>query len=132
MRFNSAAPPWRRYAGTTLNFISENTAPTAAIAANSGPFTELTGIKVNIVTLELSAMVQQVALDFASGEAGYHVIYADPYQVLAPYSKALVDLRELMADPAMPPLPGGLGDFIPAQLDAAGKFIDKEKVYCLP
>jgi len=47
---------WRQYAGSTLNFISENTAPTAAIAANVTPFTELTGINLNIVTLELSAL----------------------------------------------------------------------------
>ncbi|WP_198672018.1 hypothetical protein, partial [Desertihabitans aurantiacus] len=45
---------WRRFAGTTINFISENTAPTAAIAANLQPFTELTGIDVRIVNLELS------------------------------------------------------------------------------
>ena len=36
---------WRRFAGTRINFISENTAPTAAIAANLAPFEKLTGIK---------------------------------------------------------------------------------------
>jgi multiple sugar transport system substrate-binding protein len=77
---------WRQFAGTTLNFISENTSPTKAIAADLKPFTDLTGININIVTLELSAMVQKVALDLASGQAQYQVIYADPYQVLAlPY-----------------------------------------------
>ena len=86
---------WRQYQGSTLNFISENTAPTAAIAANTTPFTELTGININIVTLELSALVQKVALDLASGRSTYQVIYADPYQVLAPYARGLVDLREL-------------------------------------
>ena len=45
---------WRQFKGATLNFISENTAPTAAIAANLRPFTDLTGINVNIVTLELT------------------------------------------------------------------------------
>ncbi|MEU6040445.1 extracellular solute-binding protein [Actinomadura sp. NPDC047616] len=124
--------PWRQFAGTTLNFISENTAPTAAIAADLRPFTRLTGIRVNIVTLELSALVQKVALDLASGEAQYQVIYADPYQVLAPYSKGLVELRELAADPSLPPLPGGFGDFIPTQLDAAGRFAASDKVFALP
>jgi multiple sugar transport system substrate-binding protein len=75
---------WRRFAGTTINFISENTAPTAAIAANLAPFEKLTGIKVQIVNLELTALVQRVALDMASGDAQYQVVYADPYQVLAP------------------------------------------------
>jgi multiple sugar transport system substrate-binding protein len=69
---------WRRFDGTTINFISENTAPTAAIAANLRPFTELTGVTVNIVSLELQSLVQRVALDMAGGRAQYDVVYADP------------------------------------------------------
>jgi len=130
--YQADAAPWRRYAGTTLNFISENTSPTAAIAANKKPFTDLTGINLNIVQLELSALVQKVALDFASGSAAYQVIYADPYQVLAPYAKGLYDLRGLMGDANLPQPKPGLSDFIPTQLDAAGRFIDKEAVYALP
>jgi multiple sugar transport system substrate-binding protein len=128
----SGGDPWRQFKGATLNFISENTAPTAAIAANIRPFTELTGINVSIVTLELSALVQRVALDLASGQAQYQVVYADPYQVLAPYQKGLVDLRELQNDPNLPHLPGGLADFIPTQMDAAGRFVDQQAVYALP
>ncbi|GAA0513287.1 ABC transporter substrate-binding protein [Saccharopolyspora subtropica] len=123
---------WRQFAGTTLNFISENTAPTAAIAADLAPFTELTGIRVNIVTLELSALVQKVALDLASGQAQYQVIYADPYQVLAPYSKGLVDLRELAADPTLPGEVADFADFVPVQLDATGRFGTEDKVFALP
>ncbi|MEV4067021.1 extracellular solute-binding protein [Nonomuraea dietziae] len=123
---------WRQYQGTTLNFISENTAPTAAIAADIRPFTDLTGIDVRIVTLELTALVQRVALDLASGRAQYQVIYADPYQVLAPYQRGLVDLRTLQADANLPDLPGGVEDFIPAQLDAAGRFVEAGPVYALP
>src|SRR5262249_59854047 len=58
---------WRQFEGSTLNFISENTSPTAAIAANVRPFTDLTGINIKIVTLELNAVTQRVALDLASG-----------------------------------------------------------------
>ena len=123
---------WRRFAGTTINFISENTAPTAAIAANLKPFTDLTGIEVRIVNLELSALVQRVALDMASGEAQYHVVYADPYQVLAPYSGGLADLREFVDDDTYPAVEGGLEDFIPTQLQAAGTFGDDGAVYALP
>ncbi|WP_374197174.1 extracellular solute-binding protein [Nonomuraea sp. NEAU-A123] len=123
---------WRQFQGATLNFISENTAPTAAIAANTKPFTDLTGIDVRIVTLELSALVQRVALDLASGRAQYQVIYADPYQVLAPYQRGLVDLRSLEADPNLPKLPGGVGDFIPVQMDAAGRFVEPAPYYALP
>jgi multiple sugar transport system substrate-binding protein len=122
---------WKQFAGTTLNFISENTAPTSAIAANLKPFTDLTGIEIKIVQLELAALVQKVALDFASGVGSYQIVYADPYQVLAPYHEALVDLRTMMDDPSLPKL-DDVGDFIPTQLDAAGKFVDQEKLYALP
>jgi len=124
--------PWRRFAGTTINFISENTAPTAAIAANLKPFTELTGINVRIVNLELSALVQRVALDMASGDSQYQVVYADPYQVLAPYSAGLADLREFIGAEDFPPLEGGLEDFIPTQMDAAGRFAEEGPVFALP
>src|SRR3712207_7785174 len=52
---------WKQFSGTTLNFVSENTAPTTAIAANLNGFTELTGINVNVLQLELGALVQKVA-----------------------------------------------------------------------
>ena len=115
-----AGDEWKQFGGTTLNFISENTAPTSAIAANLEPFTEMTGIEIKIVQLELAALVQKVALDFASGVGSYQIVYADPYQVLAPYHEALVDLNTMMKDPDLPKL-DDVGDFIPTQLDAAGQ-----------
>ena len=131
VKVNPNADEWKRYAGTQLNFISENTAPTSAIAANLAPFKELTGIDIKISQLELTALVQKVALDLASGQGSYQIIYADPYQVLAPYHGALADLNELNADPDVPKVQD-LADFIPTQLDAAGKFVDKERIYALP
>jgi multiple sugar transport system substrate-binding protein len=128
---NPDAGQWKQFAGTKLNFISENTAPTSAIAANLEPFRQLTGIDVTITQLELSALVQKVALDFASGLGSYQVIYADPYQILAPYHEALADLNSFMHDEDLPKLEDE-GDFIPTQLDAAGRFVDKGKVYALP
>src|SRR3954464_4851327 len=126
-----AGDEWKQFAGTKLNFISENTAPTSAIAANLEPFRKLTGIDVTITQLELSALVQKVALDFASGLGSYQIIYADPYQILAPYHEALADLNSFMRDGDLPKLEDE-GDFIPTQLDAAGRFVDKRKVYALP
>jgi multiple sugar transport system substrate-binding protein len=95
---------WKQFAGTTINFISENTAPTSAIAANVKPFTDLTGIQVKFSQLELSALVQKVALDFASGIGAYDVVYADPYQVLAPYNGAMAELSRFNDDPNLPTL----------------------------
>jgi len=123
---------WKQYKGTTLNFISENTPPTAAIAANLKPFKDLTGINVKITQTELGALVERVALDFGSGEGQYQVIYADPYQVLAPYYQGLTNLNDFNEDDSLPSIPKGLGDFIPTQLDAAGRFETTEELYALP
>jgi multiple sugar transport system substrate-binding protein len=129
---SSTTDKWKQFSGTTLNFISENTSPSSAIAANSKPFTDMTGIKVNIQQMELGALVQKVALDFGSGNAQYHVIYADPYQVLAPFSKGLVDLNQFVNDGSLPAVPKGISDFIPAQLEGAGRFMDTKALYALP
>jgi multiple sugar transport system substrate-binding protein len=129
---SSGGDMWKQYQGTTLNFISENTAPTSAIAANLKPFKDLTGIDVKINQLELGALVQKVSLDVSSGDPTIHVIYADPYQVLAPFSAALADLNEFNENDDFPSVPKGLGDFIPTQLAAAGRFADEETLYALP
>src|SRR3954454_1873559 len=131
VKVDPGAGDWKQFAGTTLNFVSENTAPTSAIAANLAPFKQLTGIDIKITQLELSALVQKVALDFAGGQGAYQIVYADPYQILAPYHEALVDLTTMMQDPGLPKLED-VGDFIPTQLDAAGRFVDKDKLYALP
>ena len=123
---------WKQYAGTTLNFVSENTSPTTAIAANLAPFQELTGIEINILQLELQTMVQKIALDIGSGEGAYQIIYADPYQIMAPYHQALADLSAFDEDENLPSVPKGIGDFIPTQLAAAGRFENERNLYALP
>jgi len=123
---------WKQYAGTTLSFVSENTAPTSAIGANLGEFEKLTGIKINILQLELTSLVQKVALDIGSGLGSYQILYADPYQILAPYHGALADLNEFDADGNLPSIERGVEDFIPAQLTAAGRFGDEKTLYGLP
>jgi multiple sugar transport system substrate-binding protein len=123
---------WKQFSGTTLNFISENTPPSSAIAANLKPFADLTGIKVNVQQMELDSLVQKVGLDFGSGSAQYDVIYADPYQVLAPFSTGLVDLNQFINDSSLPKVPNGIGDFIPTQLQGAGRYLDANALYALP
>ena len=123
---------WKQFSGTTLNFVSENTAPTTAIAANLNGFKELTGINVNVLQLELGALVQKVALDIGSGEGAYQIVYADPYQIMAPYHEALADLNEFDNDDDLPSIPKGIDDFIPTQLAAAGRFGNEKNLYALP
>ena len=129
---SGGATDWKQFQGTTLNFISENTAPSAAIAGDSAAFTEKTGITIKIQQMELGALVQKVALDFGSGSASYDIIYADPYQVLAPYYQGLVELNKFVSDTSLPQIPLGIGDFIPAQLLTVGRFLDESKLYALP
>lgn len=123
---------WKQASGTTINFISENTPPTTAIAANLEPFKELTGINVNITQMRLGDLVKKVALDFSAGRSSYDVIYADPYQVLAPFYGGLANLNEFRNDDGLPSIPKGVDDFIPTQFKACGYFKDTEKLYALP
>jgi len=127
-----AGEGWRRFAGTTINFVSENTAPTAAIAANLRPFTELTGIDVRIATYDITSCMQVASLDFASGAAEYHVVYADPWMMLAPLARGMADLREFLEDDSYPQPEGGLADFVPAMLEVEGRFASKGPLYTLP
>jgi multiple sugar transport system substrate-binding protein len=123
---------WKQFSGTNLNFISENTSPSSALAADIQKFVDLTGIHVNITQMELGALVQKVALDFGSGGSTYQIIYADPYQVLAPYYKGLQDLHKFIDDKSLPQVPGGIEDFVKTQLEADGRFEDPKALYTLP
>jgi len=51
--------------------------------------------------------------------------------VLAPYARALAPLDGFMEDDKLPDL-DDVGDFIPTQLDAAGRFVDRDVLLALP
>ncbi|MTI81085.1 MAG: extracellular solute-binding protein [Firmicutes bacterium] len=123
---------WKQFEGVELNLISENTPPSSALAANIGEFEEATGIKVNIQQMDLGTLVQKVGLDFGANSSKYHLVYADPYQILAKYSSKLANLNELNGDPSLPKIPGGLDDFIQSQLEIDGYMGSKDNLYALP
>lgn len=123
---------WKQFSGAKLNFISENTPPSSAAAANMDAFRSLTGIDVTITQQQLGDVVEKVALDFGSGKANYQLIYADPYQILAPYYKGLVDLSAFIHDTKYPAVPGGFGDFIPSQVVGSSYFLDRKHIYTFP
>ncbi len=124
---------WRQYEGVSLNFVTENTTPSVAIAANIQLFENVTGIKVNVEQSDLGLVVEKVALDVNAKTAKYQVIYADPYQILAPMAKQhFVDLNTFNNDPTLPHIPGGIGDFIQSHLDVCGYMVDKGALYGLP
>ncbi|MFC3882145.1 extracellular solute-binding protein [Bacillus songklensis] len=123
---------WKQFEGVELNVISENTPPSSALAANIDKFESITGIKVNIEQSDLSTVVEKTSLDFNAKSAKYHIIYADPYQILAKQSQHFVNLNDFMKEPTMPQLPGGLDDFIQSQLEVDGYMGNKDALYALP
>ena len=118
--------------GIQINFLSEDTPPTAAIINHVDAFKELTGIEVNITQANLADVVTKVLLDFASQSGAIDVIYADPMQILAPLYGNFTDLRKFIADTSLPPLPNGIEDFDKMNLIVSGYMIDREKLLAIP
>ena len=123
---------WKQFSGTTLNFISENTTPSTAIAANIEQFEKVTGIKVVIEQADLNAVVEKVGLDVNARTAKYQVIYLDPQQIMAKNKDNLVDLNLFNNDPALPHIPGGLEDFFESQVLCTAYMGDKDKLLAIP
>ncbi|MCC6314421.1 MAG: extracellular solute-binding protein [Thermomicrobiales bacterium] len=128
------AETWGQYKdkGIQINFLSEDTPPTAAMINHVGEFEELTGITVNITQTGLADVVTKVLLDFASQAGDIDVIYADPMQIMAPLYGNFTDLRTFIDDPTLPALPNGLDDFDKMNLIGSGYMIDREKLLAIP
>ena len=123
---------WKQYAGTTLNFISENTTPSTAIAANIDLFEKATGIKVVIEQADLNAVIEKIGLDVNARTAKYQVAYLDPQQIMAKNKDNFIDLNTFNSDPALPHIPGGLEDFFESQLNCCGYMGATDKLLAIP
>lgn len=125
---------WKQYEGKgiSINFLSEDTPPTAAIINHIDEFEKLTGIKVNITQTNLADVTTKVLLDFAAGAGDIHVIYADPMSILAPMYGHFKDLRKFIDDPTLPPLPNGVEDFNKMNLIGSGYMIDRDRLLAIP
>lgn len=123
---------WRQFEGTTINFISENTTPSTAIAANIAQFEKVTGIKVVIEQADLNAVIEKVGLDVNAKQARYQVAYLDPQQIMAKNKDNFIDLNKFINDASLPTVPGGLKDFFESQLNCCGYMGDKDKLLALP
>jgi multiple sugar transport system substrate-binding protein len=123
---------WRQFEGTTINFISENTTPSTAIAANIELFEKVTGINVVIEQADLNAVIEKVGLDVNARTARYQVAYLDPQQIMAKNKDNFVDLKKFIDDPTLPGVPGGLEDFYESQLICCGYMGDTDKLLALP
>src|SRR5262249_30044356 len=130
----SDSAAWEQYKGQgiQLNFLSEDTPPTAAIIKHVGEVQDLTAITLHITQTNLADVVTKVLLDFASQADDIHIIYADPMQILAPLYGNFTDLRQFIADATLPALPNGLDDFDKMNLIGSGYMIDREKLLAIP
>lgn len=125
---------WSQYKGKglTINFLSEDTPPTAAIVNHLSEFEDLTGIKVSLTTTNLADVGTKVLLDFSAEAGDINVIYADPFIMIAPLYGNFVDLRKFINDPTLPPVPNGIDDFDKMNLIVDGYMIDREKLLAIP
>lgn len=81
-----AANGWSQdFAGTELNVLAEATLNSDVLAQLAPEFTEMTGITVNIETAPFAQLVQNVTLDFSTGQGDYDVV-SIPYDYLGAYA----------------------------------------------
>jgi multiple sugar transport system substrate-binding protein len=125
---------WKQYEGKgiTIDFLSEDTPPTAVIIKHVKEFEDLTGIKVNITQTNLADVTTKTLLDFTANAGEITVIYADPFQILAPMYGHFVDLRKYINDPTLPPLPNGFDDFVEQLRIVESYMIDKDVIRTIP
>lgn len=123
---------WRKYDGMTLNFIVENNLNANILTQEASNFTAVTGINVNIRTMDYDTMVEKISMDLISQRDKYQLIYVDPYQTLNRFHNQLYDLNQLNNDPSLPHIPGGLDDFFPDQLNVVSYFGNRDKLLTIP
>ena len=123
---------WKKYSGTTLNFIVENNINADILTKHVASFTDLTGINVNIVALDYDSMIQKINLDFISKTGKFTLIYVDPYQTLNRFSNDLSNLNKFNNSALLPHIQGGLDDFFEEQVMIESYFINQNKLCSIP
>lgn len=123
---------WKQFDGTTLNFIIENNINANILTRECGNFTKLTGININIRSMDYSTMIEKINMDFLSKTSKYHLVYVDPYQTLNRFSSSLEDLNRYNNDPSMPHIVGGMDDFLSDQKDVLSYFKNRDKLCAIP
>jgi multiple sugar transport system substrate-binding protein len=86
---------------------------------------------VNLTTTNLADVGTRL-LDFSAGTGDIHVIYADPFIMLAPLYGHFTDLNKFINDPTLPPVPNGIEDFDEMNMVGSGYMIDKSKLLAIP
>jgi multiple sugar transport system substrate-binding protein len=123
---------WKKFNGTSLNFIVENNINADILTKYVGRFTELTGININIVALDFDSMIQKINLDFISKTGKFTLIYVDPYQTLNRFSQDLCNLNKYNSSSLLPHIQGGLEDFFEEQVMIESYFINQNELRSIP
>ncbi|WP_070000566.1 ABC transporter substrate-binding protein [Cellulosilyticum sp. I15G10I2] len=123
---------WKKYSGTTLNFIVENNINADILTKHAASFTDLTGININIVALDFDSMIQKINLDFISKTGKFTLIYVDPYQTLNRFSNDLCNLNKYNNSSLLPNIQGGLDDFFEEQVMIESYFINQNRLCSIP
>lgn len=122
----------RQFEGKTLNFIVENNLYANILSHEGEEFSEVTGININIKTVDFDTLVQKINLDFIAQAGQYQIIYVDPYQTLNRFSNYLEILNPYNEDPNLPRIQGFLDDFLEDQTMVCSYFKNDENVYAVP
>ena len=123
---------WRQCEGVVLDFIVENNINANILSKESEKFTEVTGVKVNVRSMEFTTLTEKINMEFISKTDQYELIYVDPYQTLTRFSDSLEDLYLYERDKDLPHIVGGIEQFTKEQLQVCSYFENEEKLYSIP
>lgn len=123
---------WKQCDGVILDFLVENNINANILSREVDKFTEVTGIKVNIRSMDFETMTEKINMEFISKTDQYELIYVDPYQTLCRFYDQLEDLYIYEHNPDIPHIVGGLESFAESQLKVSSYFLDEEKLYAVP
>lgn len=122
----------KKYAGTTLHMIAEQSSPTEAMEAQLDKFYDLTGIKLELEKAPYDDVVQKETLAF-EGKTGAYDIVAAPYEFLGNLveNKYIQPIEPFMQDSSLAVIPEFKTDDIIKNLwNASSNW--KDKLYGIP
>ena len=122
----------RQYEGTTLNFIVENNLYANILTHESEEFSDITGINVNVRTVDFDTLIQKVNLDFIAQAGNYQLVYVDPYQTLNRFYNYLEVLNPYNQAEDKPHIQGFTEDFIEFQTKVCSYFLTEDRIYTVP
>lgn len=123
---------WRQWEGIVLDFIVEDNINANILSRECDKFTEVTGIKVNVKSMEFNTLVEKINMEFIAQTEQYEVIYVDPYQTLNRFSDSLEDLYKYQNNNSLPHVINGLDSFQKEHLEICSYFMDKDKLCAIP